>query len=209
MPTAAQYASDAWEFVRTVKSETWSAWAAWFQAIGSVGAIIAAVAVAKHQSRVTRSIANEELTRHSEAVAALATVHAVSIRDEMRRIRKVITDNEANLGVLQKSGAEAALVDLLFTSAGIDAYLLSNASSLPREARMSFPQLIALKEMYNARMRELYKGMESSKELNLAAVNNTTTPLLGAIAKLLEETRKAAGATNDGAVLEIRSERQQ
>lgn len=204
MSTAIQYANDAWEFARAVKSESWSAWAAWFQAIGSVGAIIAAVSVAKHQTRVARSIASEELARQSEAVSALATVHAVNIKDEIRRIRKVIAENEANLAVLAKSGADAALVNLLFTSTDIDSYLLSNANALAREARLSFPQLIALKEMYNARMRELYEGMEKAKDTDLPAVNNAAHTLLGAIETLLDEIGKAAGSTNDGAVLQMR-----
>lgn len=201
MNTALQYANDIWEVIKATKSEVL---AAWFQAVGSVGAIVAAVAVAKHQTRVARSIANDELTRQSEAVSALATVHALNIRNEIRRIRKIIADNEANLGVLQKSGAEAALVNLLFTSTGTDGYLLSSASALPGQARLSFPQLIALKEMYNARMRELYEGMERAKKTDLAAVNNATTSMLQAIERLLDEMRKAAGATNDGAVLQMR-----
>src|SRR5262245_31536632 len=115
MHAALQYANDIWEILKATKSEVW---AAWFQAVGSVGAIIAAVGVARHQTRVARKIANEELARQSEAVSALATVHAVNIRNEVRRIRKIIADNEANFGVLKQSGAEAALVNLLFTSTG-------------------------------------------------------------------------------------------
>ncbi|MCK1595555.1 hypothetical protein [Bradyrhizobium sp. 164] len=197
----AEYASAFWEVAKGTKSEVW---AAWFQAVGSVGAIVAAIWVARHQTNVTRTIAKEELARQSEAVSALATVHALNIRNEIRRIRKIIADNEANLEVLGKSGAQAALVDLLFTSTGIDSYLLSSASSLPKEARLSYPQLIALKEMYNARMRELYEGMEKAKDTNLPAVNNAAHTLLGAIETLLDEIRKATGATNDGAVLQMR-----
>lgn len=201
MDAALHYANDFWEVLKAIKGEVWPAW---FQAIGSVGAIIAAIWVARHQTKVTRTIAKEELARQSEAVSALAIVHTLNIRNEIRRIRKIIAENEANLGVLQKSGAEAALVNLLFTSTGIDSYLLSNASALAKEARLSFPQVIALKEMYNARMRELYEGMEKAKDTDLPAVNNASQTLLGAIETLLDEMRKAAGATNDAAVLKMR-----
>lgn len=203
MDAVLQYTNDIWEVLKAAKGEVWPAW---FQAVGSVGAIIAAVWVARHQTNVTRSIAKEELARQSEAVSALAIIHALNIRNEIRRIRKIIADDEANLGVLEKSGAGAALVNLLFTSTGIDSYLLSNASALAREARLSFPQVIALKEMYNARMRELYEGMEKAKDTDLPAVNDASHTLLGAIETLLDEMRKAAGATNDAAVLQIRNE---
>jgi hypothetical protein len=197
-----QYAIDYWDIVRSVKSEVL---AAWFQAVGSVGAIIAAVAVSRHQATVARAIAREEFDRRSEAVSSFASVQQMNIRNEVRRIRAIIADNEANLGILAKDGASAALANLLFASTSVDSFVLSNAGSLPKDARLAFPQLIALKEMYNAIMRELYEKMEKSKDHDLAAVNNTSGQLLQAIERLLAEIRQSAGATNDAAVLETRA----
>ncbi len=70
---------------------------------------------------------------------------------------------------------------------------------------MAFPQLIAMKEMYNAVMRALYEKMEKAKDSDLAAVNNTSGALLDAIDRLLAEIRQSAGGTNDVAVLDLRA----
>jgi hypothetical protein len=67
--------------------------------------------------------------------------------------------------------------------------------------------LIAMKEMYNAIMRELYEKMEKSKDFDLAAVNNKSHLLMEAIERLLNEIRHSAGATNDTAVLELRAKK--
>jgi hypothetical protein len=198
-----QDAANCWIILKSTKSEVW---AAWFQAVGSVGAIIAAIIISRHQASLARALAREEFDRQSEAVSSFTTVQQINIRNEMRRIRTVIGDNEANLGILAKDGADAALANLLFASTGLDSYVLSNANSLPREARLAFPQLIAMKEMYNAIMRELYEKMERSKDLDLAAVNNTAQKLLGSIDRLLAEIRESAGTTNDLAVRELRAQ---
>jgi hypothetical protein len=188
----------------SAKSEVW---AAWFQAVGSVGAIIAAILISRHQANVTRALSREEFDRQSEAVSSFSSVQQINIRNEMRRIRGVIGNNEANLGILRKSGADAALGNLLFASTTVDAYVLSNASSLPRDARLAFPQLIALKEMYNARMRELYEEMEKSQNIDLAVINNVSGRLLDSIEILLSEIRNSAAAVNDAAVLEMRAKK--
>jgi hypothetical protein len=150
-----------WTIVASAKSEVL---AAWFQAVGSVGAIIAAIWISRHQANVARTLASDEFDRQSEAVSSFATVQQINIRNEVRRIRAIIGNNEANLGILEKSGTDAALSNLLFASTSVDNYILSNASSLPKEARTAFPQLIAMKEMYNAVMRELYEKMEKAKD---------------------------------------------
>jgi len=154
---------------------------------------------------VARTLASDEFDRQSEAVSSFATVQQINIRNEVRRIRAIIGNNEANLGILEKSGTDAALSNLLFASTSVDNYILSNASSLPKEARMAFPQLIAMKEMYNAVMRALYEKMEKAKDSDLAAVNNTSGALLDAIDRLLAEIRQSAGGTNDVAVLDLRA----
>jgi len=195
-------AREYWTIVASAKSEVL---AAWFQAVGSVGAIIAAIWISRHQANVARTLASDEFDRQSEAVSSFATVQQINIRNEVRRIRAIIGNNEANLGILEKSGTDAALSNLLFASTSVDNYILSNASSLPKEARMAFPQLIAMKEMYNAVMRELYEKMEKAKDSDLAAVNNTSGALLDAIDRLLAEIRQSAGGTNDVAVLDLRA----
>ena len=195
-------AREYWTIVALAKSEVL---AAWFQAVGSVGAIIAAIWISRHQANVARTLASDEFDRQSEAVSSFATVQQINIRNEVRRIRAIIGNNEANLGILEKSGTDAALSNLLFASTSVDNYILSNASSLPKEARLAFPQLIAMKEMYNAVMRELYEKMEKAKDSDLAAVNNTSGALLDAIDRLLAEIRQSAGGTNDVAVLDLRA----
>ena len=195
-------AREYWTIVASAKSEVL---AAWFQAVGSVGAIIAAIWISRHQANVARTLASDEFDRQSEAVSSFATVQQINIRNEVRRIRAIIGNNEANLGILEKSGTDAALSNLLFASTSVDNYILSNASSLPKEARMAFPQLIAMKEMYNAVMRELYEKMEKAKDSDLAAVNNTSGALLDAIDRLLAEIRQSAGGTNDVAALDLRA----
>ena len=195
-------AREYWTIVASAKSEVL---AAWFQAVGSVGAIIAAIWISRHQANVARTLASDEFDRQSEAVSSFATVQQINIRNEVRRIRAIIGNNEANLGILEKSGTDAALSNLLFASTSVDYYILSNASSLPKEARMAFPQLIAMKEMYNAVMRALYEKMEKAKDSDLAAVNNTSGALLDAIDRLLAEIRQSAGGTNDVAVLDLRA----
>jgi len=195
-------AREYWTIVASAKSEVL---AAWFQAVGSVGAIIAAIWISRHQANVARTLASDEFDRQSEAVSSFATVQQINIRNEVRRIRAIIGNNEANLGILEKSGTDAALSNLLFASTSVDNYILSNASSLPKEARMAFPQLIAMKEMYNAVMRALYEKMEKAKDSDLAAVNNTSGALLDAIDRLLAEIRQSAGGTNDVAVLDLRA----
>lgn len=191
-----------WAMLSAAKSEVW---AAWFQAVGSVGAIIAAIWISRHQANVARSISKEQFDRQSEAVSSFAAVQQINIRNDVRRIRAIIGNNEANLSVLIDKGTEAALIGLLFVSTNVDNFILSNASFLPREARLAFPQLIAMKEMYNARMRELYGEMEKSKEPDLAKVNNVTSALLGAIDRLVNEVRISAAAVNDAVVHELRA----
>jgi hypothetical protein len=197
-----QSAGDCWIVLKSAKSEVW---AAWFQAVGSVGAIIAAILVSRHQTNVARTLSREEFNRQSEAVSSFTSVQQINIRNEMRRIRAVIANNEANLGILRKSGVDAALANLLFASTTVDAYVLSNAGSLPRNARLAFPQLIAMKEMYNARMQELYEEMAKSQDIDLAVVNNISGRLLDSIETLLSEIRSSAAAVNDAAILEMRA----
>jgi hypothetical protein len=199
-----QSAGECWAIVSSAKSEVW---AAWFQAVGSVGAIIAAIWISRRQTNLTRSIASEEFDRKSEAVSSFAAVQHINIRNDIRRIRAVIGNNEANLGMLKGDGANAALATLLFASTNVDDYVLSNASFLLRDARLAFPQLIAMKEMYNARMRELYEAMDKAKEPDLAKVNNVSGKLLEAIDKLLSDIRSSAAAVNDAAVLEMRAKK--
>lgn len=199
-----QHANEYWTILSSAKSEVW---AAWFQAVGSVGAIIAAIWISRHQANLARSISREEFNRQSEAVSSFASVQQINIRNDVRRIRAVIGNNEANLGMLKGTGADAALANLLFVSTNVDDYVLSNASFLPRDARLAFPQLIAMKEMYNARIRELYEAMDKAKETDLATVNNVTGQLLEAIDRLLNEIRSSAAAVNDAAVLEMRAKK--
>lgn len=199
-----QNAKEYWTVLASAKSEVL---AAWFQAVGSVGAIVAAIWISRHQATVTRTLASGEFDRRSEAVSAFAAVQQLNIRNEAKRIRKVIADNEANLGVLKEKGADAALLSLLFATTSVDNYILTNANALPREARLAFPQLIALKEMYNAKMRELYEAMEASKETDLPTVNNVSGQLLASIERLLTEIRNSAAGVNDAAVLEMRAEK--
>ena len=197
-------ASDAWEIIKATKAEVW---AGWFQAVGSLISIVVAYKMGRHQTDVSRALANEDFARQNEAVSACATVQVVNTSNELRRIREIIGDKEANMAVLEKSGADAALTDLLFTSTSVDSYILSSASFLPQEARLSFPQLIACKEMYNARMRELYQRLEKAGETDLAAVNNLSHHLLFAVEALLNDVRSSAGIVNDAAVLQTRADK--
>jgi hypothetical protein len=87
-------AREYWTIVASAKSEVL---AAWFQAVGSVGAIIAAIWISRHQANVARTLASDEFDRQSEAVSSFATVQQINIRNEVRRIRAIIGNNEANL----------------------------------------------------------------------------------------------------------------
>jgi hypothetical protein len=144
---------------------------------------------------VARALSREEFDRRSEAVSSFASVQQINIRNEVRRIRTIIADNEANLGILEEHGAETALANLLFVSTNVDSYILSNANSLPKEARLSFPQLIAMKEMYNTIMQSSMKKWRSQKDFDLTAVNNTSRELLESIEHLLAEIRQQAPQT--------------
>src|SRR5258705_10409017 len=88
-------AREYWTVLASAKSEVL---AAWFQAVGSVGAIVAAIWISRHQASIARDLSREDFDRRSEAVSSFASVQQVNIRNEVRRIRAIIGNNEANLG---------------------------------------------------------------------------------------------------------------
>jgi hypothetical protein len=184
----------------TVRGEVW---AAWVQAIGSIAAIFVAIAVSRHQSSVARALAQDDLERRGHVVAAYASVQQINLRNEVKSIRRIINYREANLTIIGK-GVEAALDGLLFSATEADAFILQNAAALPKEARLAFPQLMAVKQLYNAKMLKLYTSIAAGGHRGLADVNNTANPLLDAIERLIDEIRASAGSFNDRAVLETR-----
>jgi hypothetical protein len=198
------YLSITWHAIAEAKGEVL---AAWVQAIGSILAIFVAIAVSRHQSNVARAIAEDELDRRSHVVSAYASVQQINLRNEIKSIRRIINDNEANIGIIGTKGVDAALHGLLFSTSEGDSFILQNAAALPKEARLAVPQLMALKQLYNAKMRELYVAIAQSDALGLAEVNNTANTALEAIERLIREIRSSAGAFNDRAVLETRSQR--